>query len=83
MVDSSIRAASVPSQIAGGATQLSQLPQGPDCSPKYASRRTRRQSVASASASSASSLPRRPCLNSSPAGLSSIMRRWFTTSCKP
>ena len=35
------------------------------------------------SRSSASSLPRRACLNSSPAGLSSIMRRWLTTSCRP
>src|SRR3989344_5947416 len=83
MVESSLRAASVASHTAGGFRQLSQFPQGVDCSPKYASSRTRRQSVASASASSASSLPRSACLNSSPAGLSSIMRRWLTTSFRP
>jgi len=33
-VDSSMRAASVPSHTAGGARQLSQLPQGSEASPK-------------------------------------------------
>ena len=69
--------------ISGGAMQLSQLPQGVLGSPKYESSRTRRQSCASASASRASSLPRCTRLNSSAAGLSSIMRRWFTTSARP
>ena len=39
--------------------------------------------MSSASDSSASSLARWPRLNSSSAGLSSIMRRWFTTSARP
>ena len=43
---------------AAGVRQLSQLPQGCDCLAEVASSRTRRQSCASARASSASSLPR-------------------------
>ena len=77
----SMRAASVPSNTAGGATQLSQCAARLRLLAEVRQKRTRRQSVASASASSASSLPRNACLNSSPAGLSSIIRRWFTTSC--
>jgi hypothetical protein len=78
-----LRAASVASQAAGGLRQLSQLPQGALDSPKYDSSRTRRQSSPSASASSASSLPRWMRLKSSGAVLSSIMRRWLTTSASP
>ncbi len=54
-VDSSICAGMVASQVSGGTRQVSQLPHGSLCWPKWASSRTRRHSTVSQRASIASS----------------------------